>query len=115
MPIAPRRAQRLFATRAIDGSALHGHLSLPVATQHPNRSRWFGPVLALQVRLLARAGDNLCRGFGGFSCADHPGSLSLPHTISATSRPELGDRELVETPPKDPSAPGTSCSLRVAS
>ncbi|KAH3957467.1 hypothetical protein HBH79_210840 [Parastagonospora nodorum] len=61
------------------------------------------------------AGDNLCRGFGGFggfSCADHPGSLSLPHTISATSRPALGDRELVETPPKVPSAPGTSCSLR---
>jgi hypothetical protein len=34
-----------------------------------------------------------------------------PHTISARSRPALGDRELVETAPKDPSAPGTSCTL----
>lgn len=58
-------------------------------------------------------GDNLSRGI---SSADHPGSLSLAaHTvISATSRPELGDRELVETAPKVPSAPGTSCSLRFA-
>ncbi|OAL43496.1 hypothetical protein IQ07DRAFT_605810 [Pyrenochaeta sp. DS3sAY3a] len=38
-----------------------------------------------------------------------------PLTISATSRPGLVDRELVETAPKDPSAPGTSCSLRFAS
>jgi hypothetical protein len=38
--------------------------------------------------------------WGGCSAADHPGSLSRPHTISATSRPAQGDRELVETPPK---------------
>lgn len=39
------------------------------------------------------------------SCVDSAAQIILapcrrPHTISATSRPALGDRELVETPPK---------------
>ncbi|KAF1935433.1 hypothetical protein EJ02DRAFT_471196 [Clathrospora elynae] len=50
--------------------------------------------------------------------ASQPGFMprrSAPPDDSGCVWPELGDRELVETAPKDPSAPGTSCSLRFAS
>jgi hypothetical protein len=101
LPASTRSSNPFVAVKPIHKSASSvSPFTTTPSSQHPNRSRWCGPVLALQVRLLAWAGDNLCRGFGGFSCADHPGSLSLPHTISATTRPALGDRELVETPPK---------------
>ncbi|KAH7402207.1 hypothetical protein DE146DRAFT_631458 [Phaeosphaeria sp. MPI-PUGE-AT-0046c] len=57
----------------------------------------------LQVRSSV-AGDNLCSGAlgGGVDSAAQiiPAPCRRPHTISATSRPALGDRELVETPPK---------------
>jgi hypothetical protein len=44
---------------------------------------------------------NLSFGNSAALQINHPGSLSLAaHTISATSRPKQGDRELVETPPK---------------